>query len=389
MATLPTPFGIYIVWHPKYKEGMKIATRIYQHFATGQYLSVSGGTGVHVLYRNSSYSRTGAPQPINWDRTVDTAVVVLVDSALAGDPPWVSYFHSIIREAKLRGFGSQVFPVVVNSDGLDVCQDIQALRWDTWDKKGDERTERLTRDLTHEFIRMLRYRLEPGRTGGTDDFRNYTKSVNVFLSYSTKDAYGKDVAEAIRNWLHHHSAMSSFLASRDIPGGVQFGAAIDSSIQDSAMVVVYTDSYSSRGWCRREVIKAKHMRTPMVVADCLKSVDERSFPYMGNVPVVRMDPTDKDTIPLVVGRLLDEIFKCLLWLCAVEGLCKSSPHIDFMAKPPEMISLAALPNADYRGGRVVVYPDPPLGAEEMELFSGMDHGRRLLSLNQWQTRSKK
>ena len=54
-----------------------------------------------------------------------------------------------------------------------------------------------------------------------------------------------------------------------------------------------------------------------------------------------------------------------------------------MARPPELLSLITLPNADGDGARLVVYPDPPLGTEEMDLFSGADHNLHLLSLNQW------
>ena len=384
MVSALMPFGIYVAWHPDYKEGKKIAASIYRHFATSRDRSVSGGVGVHVLYRSNNVPRADIPLPINWNRTVDTAVVVLVDSVLTSDPSWVRYIRKLVHEAESRDFGTRVFPVVVTAGGIDVCQDIQAMRWYTWDGNDDERVGRLIRDLTHEFIRMLRYRLEADGTDTTDNLENYTKSINIFLSHSTNDPYGRHVAEAIRDWLHDYSSMSSFLAPRDIPPGVQFGTVINNSIQDSAVAIIYTDSYSSREWCRREVIEAKRMGSPMLVVDCLESVDERSFPYMGNVPIIRMDPTDIGKISLVAGRLLDEVFKHFLWWCGVAALRESSTHATFMARPPELLSLVTLPNADGGGARLVVYPDPPLGTEEMDLFSGADHNLHLLSLNQWQ-----
>lgn len=380
---VPMPFGIYVAWHPEYAAGGKIATGIYRHFSTNRYRSVSGGVGVHVLYRSDNAPGADTPRPIDWDRTMDTAVVVLVDSVLANNASWIRYIHTIIHEAESRGFGTKVFPVVVEADGLDVCQGIHAMRWYDWDGNSDEREGRLVRDLTHEFIRMFRYRLESNHTDATDDLGNYTRSINVFLSHSTKDPHGICVAEAIRDWLHDYSSMSSFIASRDIPPGVQFDTVINKSIQDSAVVIIYTDSYSSREWCRREVIEAKRISAPMLVVDCLESVDERSFPYMGNVPTVRMNPACKGKIPFVVGRLLDEVFKCFLWRCSVAALCKSLTHTTFMTRPPEMLSLVTLPNAG-GGAHLVVYPDPPLGNEEMELLSDIDSNLHLLSLNQWQ-----
>lgn len=384
MAYAPMPFGIYVAWHPEYEEGKKIATSIYHHFATSRYRSVSGGAGVHVMYRSDNASRADTPRSVDWDRTVDTAVVVLVDSALASDPSWIRYVRELVHEAESRGFGTRVFPVVVEASGIDVCQGIQAIRWHDWDGNGDERKGRLIRDLTHEFIRMLRHRLETDRTVEADHLGNYTRKINVFLSHSTKDPHGRQVAEAIQDWLRDYSSMSSFLAPRDIPPGVQFDAVINKSIQDGAVAIIYTDTYSSREWCRREVIEAKRMRSPMVVVDCLESVDERSFPYMGNVPIVRMDPADKGKIPMVAGRLLDEVFKCFLWRCMVAALRVSSAHATFMDRPPELLSLVTLPNTGSGVERLVVYPDPPLGTEELDLFSDVDHNLHLLSLNQWQ-----
>ena len=230
---------------------------------------------------------------------------------------------------------------------------------------------------------MLRHRPEAWRPNAANNATAHTGGVRVFLSYSTKDPHGKSIAEDIWRWLYEQSAMSSFFAARgSIPPGMSFGTVISESVQDSAVVVIYTDSYSSREWCRFEVIRAKRANVPMLMVDCLESVDERSFPYLGNVPVVRMDPAARDAIPTVAGRLLDEVFQSLLWRRGVEGFCKSS-RATFMARPPELLSLAALPNASGEE-RLVVYPDPPLGIEELDLFSDVGHNLRLLSLNQWQ-----
>ena len=68
-------------------------------------------------------------------------------------------------------------------------------------------------------------------------------------------------------------------------------------------MAVHTDSYSSREWCRREIIDAKRCNVPMVVVNSMRDVDERGFPYMGNVPIVRMDPNTTNRIAVVMGRL--------------------------------------------------------------------------------------
>lgn len=63
------------------------------------------------------------------------------------------------------------------------------------------------------------------------------------------------------------------------------------------------------------MLEAKRWNVPLVVADCISEADKRGFPYLGNVPVVRMDPATADRIEQVIGRLLDQVLKDFLWRC--------------------------------------------------------------------------
>lgn len=104
---------------------------------------------------------------------------------------------------------------------------------------------------------------------------------------------------------------------------------------------------------------------------------------MGNVPVVRMNPARVDRIEDVIGRLLDEVLKDFLWRCRVELVRKSAgDRVRFLPRPPELISLAGL---DRAAGTptILVYPDPPLGAEEQRLFEEIAPDVRLRSLTEW------
>lgn len=384
MATVPAPpFALYVVWHPGCAGGKEVATLLYRHFGTERYRSLAGGAGIPVLYRCANAPNANAPLPIGWGEAATTAVVVLMDDCLVRDPSWARYFQDIVREAAPLGFGARVFPVAMDAGALGACGGIQALRWDKWEGNGDGRGRRLVRDLTERFIGMLRHRPERGRPGASEEPEYRTESVRIFLSHSTKDQHGKRIAESVRDWLHRHGTVSGFLASRDIPAGERFDSVITGAIRNSVVAIIYTDSYSSREWCRREVIEAKRANMPILLVDCLESVDERSFPYMGNVPVVRMDPASEDAIPAVAGRLLDEALRHYLWRRGVENFRKSAPQATFMARPPELLSLALLPDTGGNGERLVVYPDPPLGAAELGLFSDADHGLRLYSLKQW------
>jgi hypothetical protein len=150
------------------------------------------------------------------------------------------------------------------------------------------------------------------------------------------------------------------------------------------MVAIHTDSYSSREWCRREIIEAKRWNVPLVVANGISNLDERGFPYMGSVPVVRLEPHGVDRIDFVIGRLLDEVLKDFLWRSRVElNRDAADPRVVFIPRPPELISLASLPSASDIPEPLIVYPDPPLSAEEERLFADIAPRVQLRCLTEW------
>ena len=378
------PFMLHVVWHPEYTRGREIAEILREHFSSDRYRHLEGGSGVRVMFRHSAAPNARTPIPVDWDSTETSAAVVLLDLSLVNDAGWVEYVRNLAGEAATRGLRARVFPVEMEDGALDISLDEQALRWARWTGDGEQREQRLIRTLTHEFSRMLRShlaRLQQPR--GEDSLDQYLKKVNVFLSHSKRDDFGEPVAESIRDWLHDNSALSTFLDVRDIPPGVSFSDVIDHSIDNSVLVAIYTDSYSSREWCRREVIKAKRVRVPMLVVDCLHTFDPRAFPYMANVPFIRIDPERRDRIDLVEGLLLDEVFNDFLWRCRVESFRGSRPQTTFLARPPELVTLADCPGSGGEAEQIIVYPDPPLGTEEAQLFYDVAQEVRLYSLTQW------
>ena len=270
--------------------------------------------------------------------------------------------------------------------GLESGVAQQALRWDEWDGSSADRTRRLISDLTHEFCRMLRYRLghPDGAVDGEASLGRCLDKIQVFLSHSKHDDSGESVARSIRDWIHAYSPLESFFDFHDIPPGLPFDEVLLHQIgAGGAIVAVHTDSYSSREWCRREVIEAKRRMAPMVVVDCLQDVDPRGMAYLGNVPIVRMEPGQTDRIATIASRLLDEIFRTWLWRCRVRPYLPGFPGILFTARPPELIELAAVLSGSDGSTSTIVYPEPMLSADEERLFRAISPGIRMQTLSDW------
>ncbi len=379
------PFAIYVAWHPKFAEGAKVAESMYNQFRRPLFDNVSGGTGISVIYRSASVDGHTAPLPIEMKDGETTAIVVLADKNLCNDSGWTNYVRNLVDQAEEMGFGTRVFPVSMQDTTLDDLRlTEQALRWDCWAGCLERKLRKLNGKLTLEFCRMLRQIVEPPDSPN-DGLSQYLKKVRVFLSHSKHDRFGKCMAYAIRDRIHEKHALSSFLDVHDIPAGLRFDKVLNHRVKSSAMIAIHSDSFSSREWCRREIILAKTYNVPLVVADCISGSDDRSFPYMGNVPIVRLETDDSDRMDFLVRRLLDEVLKNLLWRLRVQALGNQAAEgVTFTPRPPELFSLVNLSTAmGCSSDPVMVYPDPPLGNEEKDVFASVAPRVKLHCLSHW------
>uniref|UniRef100_UPI003F4919C2 toll/interleukin-1 receptor domain-containing protein n=1 Tax=Cupriavidus taiwanensis TaxID=164546 RepID=UPI003F4919C2 len=391
MSVSTRPFlVVYVAWHPAFDEGAVIARRLYDHYRRQLYENVAGGAGLSVLYRSVPDPSTLVPAAIDLEEGETAAIIVLFDDHLAADAAYLEWVKDLAARTDGAGLRARIFPVAI--DGALVRAGVveQALRWDRWEGLDTEqRLHRLTSDLTYQFCRMLRSYLEQLRRPDEDEeaLDKYLRKVQIFLSHSKHDDDGERIAQHIRQMLVDDGGLASFFDIKDIPPGIPFDRVILHHVKVSAVVAIYTDSYSSREWCRREIIEAKRWSVPLVVANCISDSDERGFPYLGNVPVVRMDPAKVDRVGQVIARLLDEVLKDFLWRCKVKVVSAwLTENVTFLPRPPELISLAIL--GERRGeNTTLVYPDPPLGSEEQRLFETIAPGVRLRSMTEWTAQS--
>lgn len=376
--------ALYVAWHPDFAHGAAIAEMLRAHFRRELFESVAGGTGLSVLFRSAPAYASRVPLPIDPAGAETTAIIVLADEMMAGDADWARYISSLSAQAERHGLAMRLLPVTFNPDATRLAPE-QAIRADTF--RGDEVANelRLKSELTLELCRMLRFflgHLEHGERS-EEALNGYLERVRIFLSHSKHAGNGEAIARAIRGHLNDGKGLTSFFDVNDIPAGVPFDRVLLNRVRQSAVVAIHTDSFSSREWCRREIIEAKRHHVPLIVANCIGDRDERGFAYLGNVPIVRMDPERIDRLDAVVGRILEEVLKDFLWKCRVKVAAVSDPTVTFVPRPPELISLAALPPTETVPSPTIVYPDPPLSGEEQRLFEAVAPHVTLRSLTEW------
>ena len=377
-------FAFYVARHTDFVLGRDLESCLRRHWGTDPYRQIVGGGGLDVFPRHAR--APSAMPPIDWDASSATAVVVLMDRRFAAQAAWVDYVRTLAEEAGARGFACRVFPVAMESEvlgALDGQLRTQAHRWDAPVANDLDRERRLIRDLLHQFCRMLRYRmsLKPGQPPTLN--RYLKEKVRIFISYSRRDRHGEATARGIHEWVHGNSDLDTFFDVVSVPWAVDFDDVIKDAIPDCALVACYSDSYSTREWCRREIVAAKRHGIPMVIVDCLQDMDPRLFPYLGNVPVLRVDPEQEPRTEQVVAMLLDEVLRDLLWRCRV--LHHKGAEVAFTSRKPELCLLAALPES-HRERPFVVYPGPSIGAEEEKLFADINPAVQLHTFDDWTRR---
>lgn len=383
--------AVYVVYHPGLALGEEVGRLLQEHFRREAFISVAGGAGIDVITRSVPIPGSTVPIDIDLDDADSIAVVVLIDNGFLASPDLVRYAEGIATRIEARGLTSRIFPATI--DGHATCPTlgaIQHLDWAGWTPLGPAlQRRRLVCELTHQLCRMLRQRLASATSGSVADIDAFLEPVRIFLSHSKHDETGVVVAGAVREALKEGGDIATFFDCCDIPAGLDFAKVLEAFAQRCAMLVIQSDSYASRTWCRREVLLAKRHDVPIVVANSLADFEERKFPYLGNVPSVRLDPTkplQNERIWRVIGQVLDEMLKCYLWRSRVRRAGPVEDGVMFFPRPPELVTLCEL-NARRAGGRLrrIVYPDPPLGVEETELLEKMSPGTELQSFKLWLT----
>lgn len=365
------------MWHPQCSDSDVAARHLIEHFTRERFSIDEMGVSVFEWSSPPAGSSLPAPVALGGEPSV---VVALIGNEIQRDSAWSTYVRGLAERClSVEGeeFRRCIVPVAMTSRTIATDLGVQALRWFDWGGRRDSRAQRLVREVTYAASRLLRTTLK-----AAPELSDQLEKVRVFLSHSKHDRVGERVAQCIRDWLHNDVQLSVFLDVVGILAGFPPDRVLEEEVRRSAILVVYSDSFSSREWCGREVLVAKESGRPIVVADCIEGVDERSFPYLGNVPVVRLCSQPPYNVERVVGRLLDEVFKDFLWKYRTAALSRDNPYVKFVARAPELLTAvntkAASPETS-----AVVYPDPPLNLREHDLMKSM--GIEFLSLSQWMT----
>jgi hypothetical protein len=233
------------------------------------------------------------------------------------------------------------------------------------DSNFDDRRRKFIIEVLHDIIRRFLGK----------------EKISVFLSHSKRD--GEEIARALKCYIESETKLDAFFDVTDIQLSTDWEEKLRTNIEDSIFLAIQTDSFSSREWCKKEVLRAKSCDVPVVVVKALKEGEDRSFPYMFNVPTIVLktpcNGLDIYNFEDILIKLLEESLRFYYQREFLErfkdDFCNFEQTNDFkiFSRPPELLDVIGCSE------KIVFYPDPPLGKEEIEVLKKVRQDLELMT----------
>jgi hypothetical protein len=340
---MTAPLSIYVLYHSENKEGHEIYDRLYKLLCRDAGEPFYDGLDIPVYFSKGSDT-----QPINaidYVRAEKTIILLLIDQKMYISKAW----KNVVKD-------------IPNTSNVWLCPISQC----QYAFDFSDRTE------YQQFISLKTYSvLENWQEFKTRLFDYLIRSLSpdpkkklkIFISHSKrdKDNLGRVNAENLRDYLRKETKGDSFYDVNDIVDGFRFDHQIEEAIKDSLLIVLFTNTYSSREWCRRELLTAKKHKIPAIAVFMVNGDIDRVFPYIGNIPSTVYNGDWRSVLNLLFRTALDMYHEQKL----LDGIKDASTTV--LSFPPEAFSFSIVNETKEK----VLYPEPPLGLEEIEILQSI------------------
>ncbi|MEJ8859717.1 TIR domain-containing protein [Variovorax robiniae] len=362
------PLRLYVVFDPGFRQGLEWARFLTLAFSAVGMQREEVRVGVPVQWRWKPWDSAdadGMPLPIDLAHAAQNVVIVLVDDNLIAVPGWSTWMKRLRESMARRGAIDSIVPVQLAGAIPDWVCTLNMLNLGRDAAPGDQRAR------TQFRVRLLNIILAQRKRSNDDTVSGH----GIFLSHAKRDA--KAAAESFVTRLNDakdNLGVRYFYDAISLLASDDYEERFVRAIKSGSLLAIVTDAYHTRPWCRWEILTAKEHGRPVVVVDMSRDRIERTYPYLANVPSIRLPVSDPDDlseadIESVLLALLSEALRVELWRDKAIEHQKEIPSAHIAVRPPELADLAVLPAAREDGEiAMLLYPDPPLSSEETQLL---------------------
>jgi len=387
-----SPLGIYVFWHKDFRQnedekiafgGHEYARFIYSGFCRDIDNPLSRGVGIPVYYRSELLAENTF-QEIPFHESERNAVIILAESNMANDSTYRAFIQELISR---RDPNTRVLFFTLDKHGSKVSPDqderlfttLHNLEGRTDQDTFTKRSDKLHSSLLPELTRLL-FDERPSFLSSTEDYEKHRPPGQLFISYARKD--GEKQATELHDYIVGKTKIDTFLDVRSIQLEEQIGSRIKDALnRNTALIVIQTDEYANREWCREEVITAKTKGVPVIVVNALKQGEKRSFPYLGNAPTIPWDGNCQRILDMAMVQILQRRFANMsndLEMESYEFL--RNFHCTSLGHSPELFDFVTIRrNQHTKKPALAIYPDPPIGLVEIGLLREIEPGIQFIT----------
>jgi hypothetical protein len=375
-----TPLSVYVLWHPDFMEGQDIADSLYKTLCRDSVKPLVRSIGIPVYFRSTNQKNKNSPLDIDFSESEYTAIIALVTNEFLLDENYKKYIEQVHQVCLASGNKSRIYPVALSNNAYNVSASFPAINFIkieksllSLDKDCIQKIKTYIKScVLHELCRLLMNRI---RSTEEKESLEVAPPVKLFISHSKHDDSKYDAIK-FRDYINSTTHLKTFFDVNDIAYGSNFGEEIKKAAhaKNSALVVFQSDSYSDREWCRIEVIEAKSAGCPLVIVNAIQNGEKRAFPYLGNCPSIRLKDNFQEIIDITLEHILFNQFirryiDSLTDLYSIKGtaILSTTPELFDFIQLRKMIDQKKEDNCNF-----VVYPDPPVGSEEINLLTQLD-----------------
>ncbi len=345
------PLAVNFVWHPSDLEIVEpILNVIRISFARDKHKPFSRGLNIPLFFYSSKSSQE-VPSNYPADIAKRNIIFVFTSKNTVGRIEWRSYVETLPKSDSIN-----IVPVAIDSHGFNhegTLSNLQCIRFKGKHSKNNNLSAVVF--LAHEIYRFGCNTLQP-----EDEDCGKRSSIKLFISHSKSD--GRKISKKIKNYIDDTN-MNRFFDTYEISPGYRFNHEIEHHIQNSTLLAIESDTYSSRYWCQNELLLSKKYNRPVIVVNCLKDYEDRIFPDASNVPCVHISDAKKISKKDILRILSAAIIETVRYNYSIHCLeaYKNEGWIDedceLSARPPEIRQVISCKK---NGVKKICYPEPPV-----------------------------
>lgn len=349
------PITVHFLIHEKYEKLQEVRKYLYSLLCRDSDNTNFDGLDIPVYFH---IGNSGSVIPKISEIKSETHVVIpLIEEHMFCDDAWRKYIKNLINAGE-----KHIVPVSLCEYAFEFDIDLSRKQFITL------RSPSILNNKIEFQIRLFEFLLRILS-------KNEKEKLLLFISHSKKDSdqIGRIRAEEFRDYLRAHSKLNSFFDANDILDGQDFGDIIKENVDRSLFVLIHSDTYSDREWCRKEVLECKYNQVPAIRVELFTKGCSRLFPYMANIPCIRFSDNWHEITALMLRTALDWRYQ-KAYLNKLNEACGESI---FGIEPtiPELISI----HHNHKECEKVLYPEPPVGLEELEVLAESFENKRFVT----------